>query len=317
MREDHRHPAAAAGQVPRRRLLRRRGAPRGAGPVRRQGEPGRLLHAHHPRSAAADRRAHRADGRPGDLRPPPRLARRLGPRRDRARLGEGGARPRRRRPSAGSGVRRVVERRRRRRRCEVQIAADDSEGDIVAGRRRLGAGRQGPARSATWCSSSRPTTAAASHLRQVPEVNGAMVAMDPNTGRVLAMVGGYSFSLSNFNRATQAWRQPGSSFKPFVYATALENGFTPASIVSAGPITLPGANGQVWTPGELRAQLPRSADLPARPRAVAQHHDRAHRPAGRHAARSSTTPSEFGVVDKHGAGAGDGAGRRRDHAVPR
>ena len=58
-----------------------------------------------------------------------------------------------------------------------------------------------------------------------------MVAMDPNTGRVLAMVGGYSFSLSNFNRATQAYRQPGSSFKPFVYATALENGFTPASIV--------------------------------------------------------------------------------------
>ena len=71
------------------------------------------------------------------------------------------------------------------------------------------------------------------HLRQVPQVNGAMVAMDPNTGRVLAMVGGYSFSLSNFNRATQAYRQPGSSFKPFVYATALESGqFTPASIVT-------------------------------------------------------------------------------------
>ncbi|HZZ86862.1 MAG TPA: PBP1A family penicillin-binding protein, partial [Caulobacteraceae bacterium] len=94
------------------------------------------------------------------------------------------------------------------------------------------------------------------HLRQIPQVNGAMVAMDPNTGRVLAMVGGYSFSVSNFNRATQAWRQPGSSFKPFVYATALQNGFTPASIVSAGPISLPGANGTIWTPENYEKNFP-------------------------------------------------------------
>ncbi|HEY7900484.1 MAG TPA: penicillin-binding protein 1A [Caulobacteraceae bacterium] len=87
------------------------------------------------------------------------------------------------------------------------------------------------------------------HLHQVPQVNGALVAMDPYTGRVLAMVGGYSFSLSNFNRATQAYRQPGSSFKPFVYATALESGqFTPASIVLDGPISLPGFGGQTWRP---------------------------------------------------------------------
>ncbi|HEY1879586.1 MAG TPA: penicillin-binding protein 1A [Caulobacteraceae bacterium] len=86
-------------------------------------------------------------------------------------------------------------------------------------------------------------------LRQIPQVNGALVAMDPYTGRVLAMVGGYSFSLSNFNRATQAYRQPGSSFKPFVYATALESGqFTPASIVLDGPISLPGFGGQMWRP---------------------------------------------------------------------
>ncbi len=86
-------------------------------------------------------------------------------------------------------------------------------------------------------------------LRQVPQVNGALVAMEPYSGRVLAMVGGYSFSLSNFNRATQAYRQPGSSFKPVVYATALETGqFTPASIVSAAPISLPGFNGEVWRP---------------------------------------------------------------------
>ena len=85
-------------------------------------------------------------------------------------------------------------------------------------------------------------------LKQVPAVNGALVAMDPDTGRVLAMVGGYSFSLSSFNRATQAMRQPGSAFKPIVYATALENGYTPASVILDGPISLPGANGQAWTP---------------------------------------------------------------------
>ncbi|MDR3512876.1 MAG: penicillin-binding protein 1A [Caulobacteraceae bacterium] len=86
-------------------------------------------------------------------------------------------------------------------------------------------------------------------LRQVPVVNGALVAIEPRSGRTLAMVGGYSFSLSNFNRATQAMRQPGSSFKPFVYATALENGYTPASTVVDGPITLPGAlPGQTWSP---------------------------------------------------------------------
>jgi penicillin-binding protein 1A len=85
-------------------------------------------------------------------------------------------------------------------------------------------------------------------LKQVPAVNGALVAMDPESGRVLAMVGGYSFSLSSFNRATQALRQPGSAFKPIVYATALENGYTPASVVLDAPISLPGGNGQAWTP---------------------------------------------------------------------
>ena len=86
-------------------------------------------------------------------------------------------------------------------------------------------------------------------LRQVPAVNGALVAMDPQTGRVLAMVGGYSYALSSFNRVTQAERQPGSAFKPIVYATALEGDFTPASIVLDAPISFAGgANGQRWTP---------------------------------------------------------------------
>src|SRR6266516_863165 len=68
-------------------------------------------------------------------------------------------------------------------------------------------------------------------LRQVPEVSGAIVAMDPQTGRVLAMAGGFSYDQSQFNRATQALRQPGSSFKPFVYAAALDNGYTPSTVV--------------------------------------------------------------------------------------
>ena len=86
-------------------------------------------------------------------------------------------------------------------------------------------------------------------LKQVPAVNGALVAMDPQTGRVLAMVGGYSHGLSSFNRATQAKRQPGSAFKPFVYAAALEGDYTPASIVLDAPISFAGgANGERWTP---------------------------------------------------------------------
>lgn len=86
-------------------------------------------------------------------------------------------------------------------------------------------------------------------LRQIPEVSGAIVAMDPYTGRVLAMVGGFSFDQSEFNRATQAMRQPGSSFKPFVYATALDNGYTPSSIVLDAPIEIDQGPGLgVWRP---------------------------------------------------------------------
>ncbi len=86
-------------------------------------------------------------------------------------------------------------------------------------------------------------------LRQVPEISGAMVVMDPHTGRVLAMVGGFSFDQSQFNRATQALRQPGSSFKPIVYAAALDNGYTPSSIVMDAPIEIDmGAGGGIWKP---------------------------------------------------------------------
>ncbi len=86
-------------------------------------------------------------------------------------------------------------------------------------------------------------------LRQIPKVEGALVAEDPHTGRVLAMVGGWSYSQSQFNRATQAQRQPGSSFKPFVYLTALEHGYTPSSLVLDAPIALvQGPNMPLWRP---------------------------------------------------------------------
>ncbi|MEL6435740.1 MAG: penicillin-binding protein 1A [Pseudomonadota bacterium] len=85
------------------------------------------------------------------------------------------------------------------------------------------------------------------NLRQVPGVSGALVAMDPRTGRVLAMAGGFSFYESQFNRATQAFRQPGSSFKPFVYAAALDNGYTPASVILDAPIKLI-SGGELWEP---------------------------------------------------------------------
>ncbi|MDQ6437252.1 penicillin-binding protein 1A [Mesorhizobium sp. LHD-90] len=107
-------------------------------------------------------------------------------------------------------------------------------------------------------------------LRQVPEVSGGMVAMDPHTGRVLAMVGGFSYSESEFNRATQAQRQPGSSFKPIVYAAALDNGYTPASVIMDGPITIR-IGTEVWTPknydgkaagpATLRSGIERSRNL--------------------------------------------------------
>ena len=84
-------------------------------------------------------------------------------------------------------------------------------------------------------------------LRQVPEVSGAIVAINPQTGRVLAMVGGFSYDQSQFNRATQALRQPGSSFKPLVYAAALDNGYTPSTVVMDAPLEIDTGSG-IWAP---------------------------------------------------------------------
>ena len=99
-------------------------------------------------------------------------------------------------------------------------------------------------------------------LTQLPEVQGAMVAMDPRSGALHAMVGGFDFGKNKFNRVTQAWRQPGSSFKPFIYSAALERGFTPATVVNDAPLFFDAAEtgSQPWEPknydGEFAGPLP-------------------------------------------------------------
>jgi penicillin-binding protein 1A len=86
-------------------------------------------------------------------------------------------------------------------------------------------------------------------LKQLPSVNGGIIAMDPFTGRVLALSGGFSFKKSEFNRATQALRQPGSAFKPFIYALALENGYTPSTLILDAPLVLEqGSDLKMWKP---------------------------------------------------------------------
>jgi penicillin-binding protein 1A len=91
-------------------------------------------------------------------------------------------------------------------------------------------------------------------LREVPAVNGAIIAMDPFTGHVLALSGGFSYGSSQFDRAIQALRQPGSTFKPFVYATALDHGYTPTSKVVDGPFSAPQGPGlPLWTPENYEA----------------------------------------------------------------
>ena len=87
-------------------------------------------------------------------------------------------------------------------------------------------------------------------ITQLPEVEGALVALDPRSGAIHALVGGFDFDKNKFNHVTQAWRQPGSSFKPFIYSAALEKGFTPATIVNDAPLFFDGGvtGGQPWEP---------------------------------------------------------------------
>jgi penicillin-binding protein 1A len=87
-------------------------------------------------------------------------------------------------------------------------------------------------------------------ITQLPEVEGALVAMTPQTGAIRALVGGFDFTKNKFNHVTQAWRQPGSSFKPFIYSAALESGFSPSTLVNDSPLFFDGGvtGGQPWEP---------------------------------------------------------------------
>lgn len=94
-------------------------------------------------------------------------------------------------------------------------------------------------------------------LSQLPQVQGAFVALNPEDGAIQALSGGFNFNLNKFNRATQAYRQPGSNFKPFIYAAALENGFTPASLINDAPVVLEDASldGKYWRPQNYSQQF--------------------------------------------------------------
>ncbi len=168
---------------------------------------------------------------------------------------------------------------------DAQIGLDDGrEGvlradDLAWARPRDGNGRLGPAPRAAGDILAEGDVIIVSEveegrfgLRHVPRVSGAVVALDPNTGRVLALSGGFSFGTSQFNRATQALRQPGSAFKPFVYLSALEYGYTPQTVIDDAPISLsqgPGLplwepqnySGQYYGPAAMRVGLERSRNL--------------------------------------------------------
>ena len=89
-------------------------------------------------------------------------------------------------------------------------------------------------------------------LVQIPQIEGALISMNPSEGAILALTGGFDFYLSKFNRITQAQRQPGSNIKPFIYSAALEKKYTPASLVSGAPIVVDDSGqDSVWRPGEL------------------------------------------------------------------
>ncbi|UJX39445.1 PBP1A family penicillin-binding protein [Desulfovibrio sp. JY] len=131
-------------------------------------------------------------------------------------------------------------------------------------------GKAAEARKSAPAPSARPMWKLAMQLE--PRIEGAIVSMDPRTGEVLACVGGFSFEKSQFNRATQSFRQPGSSFKPIVYSVAMDNGMTPATVVMDAPFSYRDPwSGQVWSPGNyegsysgpmtLRAALSKSKNL--------------------------------------------------------
>ncbi len=127
-----------------------------------------------------------------------------------------------------------------------------SVGDVVYIERRSETVTSGDAKKKT----EKKETVVSYRLTQPPKIQGAFVAMDPHTGRVLALVGGFSAELSAFNRATQAMRQPGSSFKPFVYLAALDNGFTPSNLINDEPAVFSQGPGlPPWAPSNFDGEF--------------------------------------------------------------
>ena len=143
-----------------------------------------------------------------------------------------------------------------------------------------------------WCRRSpRPAKGAAQFaLDQIPEVSGGLVALDPHTGRVLAEVGGFSYAISQFDRATQAQRQTGSAIKPFVYLAALDHGFTPSTMVLDGPLVVDQGPGlPKWNPTNYEHKFfgPGAAARRARGIAQPRHRARRHGDRRRHGRRVS------------------------------
>ena len=264
------HRAADRRAHLRGRIFRRGGAPRHRRQLRREEAlRGRPVGAHHARSQAAGAGAQDADRRPGALRRDAGLSRRRHQDRDRRRLGrqarrgQGAVRRRALAARRGAGRDRPVGPHRlpagarssaARSLKERETGTVPLEGVKWAKRRAAHAGQDARPRSRQVLAPGdvvyvEPLAGKDGQfrLRQVPEISGAIVVMDPQTGRVLAMVGGFSYDQSQFNRATQALRQPGSSFKPIVYAAALDNGYTPSTVVMDAPLEIDTGSG-VWRP---------------------------------------------------------------------
>ena len=129
-------------------------------------------------------------------------------------------------------------------------------------------------------------------ITQLPEVEGAFVALDPRDGAIHALVGGFDFNKNKFNHVTQAWRQPGSSFKPFIYSAALEKGFTPATIINDAPLFFDAGvtGGQPWEPKNYDGKF--DGPMPMRHGAgQVEEHGLDPHPAGRSARRTRRTGS--------------------------
>ena len=229
---------AGAGDLRGSAALRRGGSPLAAGTLRRRHALRRRpLGPHHGRSGPAGDCRSGAQARPRLLRRPPRLARPARPDRPGWRLAAGarsgraaaGAEALAPRGSAGGGARPRGGWLRRRcgGRCRTRRprlgAKGAGQGPARAGDHRRASGAQRGRRGA-----GRARGGAGRGLRSPPDPGGLgrLVALDPHTGRVLALVGGFDFATSEFDRATQARRQPGSAFKPFVYLAALDNGYS-------------------------------------------------------------------------------------------